>query len=129
MPEDVVSPPTTDTATVRMVVPADQQYVGAVRATAASLANDLGFSLDDIDDLRLGIDEALSLLIEASPDDTDVAVGFHLDEDHVGVQLRTGALAHDIVVDELAAHVLGAVTEDFDVAGAVVRLRKARTTQ
>lgn len=129
MPEDVVSPPTIDTATVRMAVPSSPRFIGAVRATAASLANDLGFSLDDIDDLRLGIDEALSLLVEASPEETSIAVGFHLGEDEIEVQIRTDELARDVVVDDLAAHVLGAVTEDFDVSGSNVRLRKTRTSR
>jgi serine/threonine-protein kinase RsbW len=42
---------------VRLVVPAMPEYLRLVRVTAAGLASRLGFSFDEVEDLRLAIDE------------------------------------------------------------------------
>ena len=47
--------PTSDE--VRLVVPAMPEYLRLARVTAAGLASRLGFSFDEVEDLRLAIDE------------------------------------------------------------------------
>jgi serine/threonine-protein kinase RsbW len=42
---------------VRLAVPARPEYLGLVRVTAAGLASRLGFTFDQVEDLRLAIDE------------------------------------------------------------------------
>jgi hypothetical protein len=42
---------------VRLVVPAMPEFLRLVRVTAAGLASRLGFSFDQVEDLRLAIDE------------------------------------------------------------------------
>lgn len=42
---------------VRLVVPAMPEYLRLARVTAAGLASRLGFSFDEVEDLRLAIDE------------------------------------------------------------------------
>jgi serine/threonine-protein kinase RsbW len=57
------------TGTVELTVPADPSYVSMLRTVVASLAARLDFTLDEIDDLRLAVDEAGGLLLpHASPD-------------------------------------------------------------
>lgn len=56
---------------VEVRVPADGAYVGTLRLTAASLAARCDLTVDDIEDLRLAVDEACSLLLpSASPGST-----------------------------------------------------------
>ncbi|MEO6885142.1 MAG: ATP-binding protein [Jatrophihabitantaceae bacterium] len=54
---------------VQIAVPADTGYVATLRLTAASLAARCDLTIDDIEDLRLAVDEACSLLLphSASP--------------------------------------------------------------
>ena len=54
-----------DTGRVTIEVPAQADYVAVLRAASAVLASRLDFSLDDIDDLRILIDEAASVLLSA----------------------------------------------------------------
>jgi serine/threonine-protein kinase RsbW len=42
---------------VRLAVPATPEFLGLARLTAAGLASRLGFSFDQVEDLRLAIDE------------------------------------------------------------------------
>lgn len=42
---------------VRLVVPAMPEYLRLARVTAAGLASRIGFSFDEVEDLRLAIDE------------------------------------------------------------------------
>lgn len=80
----------TDAArTVSLVVPAEAEYVAVLRAAAAVIATRLDFSLDEIDDLRILVDEAASLLIVAGAertlhcaiDSTDDAVALRISAD------------------------------------------------
>ena len=55
--------PTAEAASVLIKVPADKDYVVIVRSTVGHLAAQAGFSLADITDLRLAVDEACALLL------------------------------------------------------------------
>lgn len=62
-PADEVTPPRTDV--VELSVPALAQYVAVVRAATAGLAARLDLTLDRIEDLRIAVDEACTLLVHA----------------------------------------------------------------
>jgi serine/threonine-protein kinase RsbW len=56
---------------VEVRIPADVVYVSTLRLTAASLAARCDLTIDDIEDLRLAVDEACALLLpHARPDST-----------------------------------------------------------
>src|SRR3954471_2257430 len=49
--------------TVELTVPADPAYLSLLRTVIASLAAGRDFTLDEIDDLRIAVDEAGALLL------------------------------------------------------------------
>lgn len=49
--------------TIQLTVPADAIFVGLVRSTAAHTAAHANLDMDQIDDLRLAVDEAFALVI------------------------------------------------------------------
>ncbi|HEX8096017.1 ATP-binding protein [Jatrophihabitans sp.] len=51
------------TDTVELTVPADPAYLSVLRTVVASLAAQRDFTLDEIDDLRIAVDEAGALLL------------------------------------------------------------------
>jgi serine/threonine-protein kinase RsbW len=55
---------------VSIEVPAHANFVAVLRAATAVIASRLEFTLDDIDDLRILIDEAASLLLTAGAEET-----------------------------------------------------------
>jgi serine/threonine-protein kinase RsbW len=60
---------TTTAETVTLRLPADPAYLVLVRTTAAGLGARLDLTIDELEDLRLAVNEAGGLLVaEASPD-------------------------------------------------------------
>jgi serine/threonine-protein kinase RsbW len=53
----------TATDAVELRVPADPAYLAVVRTATAGLASRLNLTLDEIEDLRIAVDEACSLLL------------------------------------------------------------------
>jgi serine/threonine-protein kinase RsbW len=74
MPQQMRTPETapsrpTDSASVRLRVPADKHYVVLVRSAAGHLGARVGFTLADVTDLRLAVDEACAFLLQGVPPD------------------------------------------------------------
>jgi serine/threonine-protein kinase RsbW len=69
-----------------LTVPADPAYVVVLRAATAAVASRAGFGLDQIEDLRLAVDElaALALAEPSTADDLQLS----LDESDAGLVLR-----------------------------------------
>src|SRR5919202_3533665 len=55
--------PTTTSDTVDLRVPADPAYLAVLRTATAGLAARLDLTLDEIEDLRIAVDEACALVL------------------------------------------------------------------
>lgn len=117
---------------IELVVPPHVRYYSTVRVVTAAAAAEVGFDVDDIDDLRLGVDEALSLF--DADDDTGtrrLGVEFHLEPAGLRVVLRSvagAALQQPAALDVLGQKVLAAVVDAFEVKADCVELFKRRPT-
>jgi serine/threonine-protein kinase RsbW len=60
---------TTTTPVVTLTVPADVRYFRSVRLAVGGLATMVGFDIEAIDDLRIGVDEVCAALAEAGNGD------------------------------------------------------------
>ena len=63
---------------VEVQIPADVVYVSTLRLTAASLAARCDLTIDDIEDLRLAVDEACALLLPHAKPATPLEARFVL---------------------------------------------------
>jgi serine/threonine-protein kinase RsbW len=63
---------------VRVKMPAESAYLSVLRTAAAGLAARLDFTLDEIEDLRIAIDEACALLLKQAIPGTDLECVFEL---------------------------------------------------
>jgi len=106
---------------VDLEIPLHTRYASTVRAVAAAVCAELGFSVDAIDDLRLGVDEAVSVLSDVDADpDARLMVTFEPGERAVTV--RCTRLGVDEALDEgdidvLARRILDAVVDEYTVEG------------
>lgn len=104
-PEDVV----------RLAVPASLEYVRIVRLTASGLASRLGFDVDEIENLRVAVDELASSTVEAAAGGAleltfTVAGGDFRIEGHAPI-----ATGRDLTVDQLTAQILNAVCDKYEL--------------
>ncbi len=58
---------TTGADVVDLRVPADPAYLAVVRSTTAGLAARLDLTLDEIEDMRIAVDEACTLVMSRQP--------------------------------------------------------------
>ena len=59
-----VTPAQNGAETVRLIVPASLEYVRIVRLDRVGIASRLGFDIDEIENLRVAIDELASMVVE-----------------------------------------------------------------
>lgn len=106
-----------------VVVPLRTKYASTVRMIAASLGAEAGFTVDEIDDLRLALDEVFSLLAERHVGDR-VRTRFRLDGHQLvaGLTLESGPV--DVQPDELAENILRSVVDRYEFTNDGVTLTK-----
>src|SRR6185436_8475509 len=75
-------------------VPASPQFLSAARVVAASLGVEAGLDVDDLDDLRLGVNELVSLLVEVAAPGSRVDLEFEVDDVRITVR---GAIDEAVV--------------------------------
>jgi serine/threonine-protein kinase RsbW len=70
---------------VVITLPADSAYLSVLRTATAGLAARLDFTIDEIEDLRIAVDEACAMLLPQARPDADVSCEFTLDDDTISV--------------------------------------------
>lgn len=118
---------------VRLVVPATPEFLRLARVTASGLASRMGFNIDEVEDLRLAIDELCFALIgsRGRPGTVELRFGVHLDVlDVLGV-VSIEDDRTDPVLAAFSRQILTALVDDFAVfrdeqGRAAFRLRKSR---
>lgn len=106
-----------------VIVPLRTRYASTVRMIAASLGAEAGFTVDEIDDVRLALDEVFSLLAERYAGDR-VRTNFRLDGRQLIASLTLESGPVDVQPDELAANILRSVVDSYEFAPTGVTLAK-----
>ncbi len=83
-----------DEVTVRM--PADGAYLSVLRTATAGLAARLDFTLDEIEDMRIAIDEACAMLLGQAIPGSDLACDFKLGGDSITISVSVRCLAPQV---------------------------------
>ncbi|GEL07614.1 anti-sigma B factor RsbW [Salisediminibacterium halotolerans] len=69
---------TGNTDFIEMTVPAKPEYVGVVRLSVSGIANRLGYSYDDIEDIKIAIAEACTNVVNHAYEDGQKENNMHL---------------------------------------------------
>jgi serine/threonine-protein kinase RsbW len=118
------------TGEVRLVVPAAPEYLRLVRLTAAGLATRVGFTFDEVEDLRIAVDE-LCFLFVAQPDlRRDIEVLYLAGPDSITIEGHSRLEGSLPEPNDLSQQILDALVDEHalsdDSAGARFRLVKRR---
>jgi serine/threonine-protein kinase RsbW len=81
---------------VELQVPASSAYLTVLRTTAARLAARLGFTLDEIEDLRIAVDEAGAMLLPLAVPGSNMHCSFQLHTDILDVVVSVPAAQTDL---------------------------------
>jgi serine/threonine-protein kinase RsbW len=109
----------TENGRVVLTVPARGEYARVVRLCAAELASRAGMNIDDVDDIKLAVEEAFVFAAEHMTNG-EMTFTFHLGPK--GLDLLVGPLPEDCAHDEggdagerYARFILEAVCDEFEV--------------
>jgi serine/threonine-protein kinase RsbW len=72
---------------VRLRLPAVGAYLSVLRSATAGLAARLDFTLEEIEDLRIAVDEACAILLTNAAPDVDLECEFELHPDEIRVSV------------------------------------------
>jgi len=90
-----------DKVNVRM--PADGAYLSVLRTATAGLAARLDFTLDEIEDMRIAVDEACAMLLSQAIPGSDLECNFVLGQDAMTVRVSVRCLAPRVPADDTFA--------------------------
>src|SRR5512146_603574 len=100
---------------VRLVVPAALEYVRIVRLTGSGVASRLGFDVEEIENLRVALDELASMAIEFAAGGELEITFFTTDTELRIVGRAPIADGVDVGVEALTAQILKAVIDDYEL--------------
>ena len=112
-PGDALSGAGRDVVTLRL--PAAGAYLSVLRTATASLASRLDFTIDDIEDLRIAVDEACAMLLTQAVPGADLECSFELTGDAIAVSVAVLTLdGQEPSRDTFAWTVLTALAGEVD---------------
>jgi serine/threonine-protein kinase RsbW len=77
---------------VLLTVPADVGYLGVLRTATAGLAARLHFALDEIEDLRIAVDEACAMLLAVASRGAELECRFSVTDDALSVEVAVNTV-------------------------------------
>jgi serine/threonine-protein kinase RsbW len=101
---------------VQLTVPAQPEFVRLVRVTATGLASRGGFSIDDVEDLRLAIDELCFALIGTKGRPGSLTLRYRLEGRELEVQgMLDGDDQMAVRLSEWSDQILEALVDEHEV--------------
>jgi hypothetical protein len=100
---------------VRLEVPAHPALLRVARVAVASLAAELPFTLEDIEDVRIAVDELAAAAIDGCGDDATLALVMRVTERAVEVEGRVVGAGPAAALHPMAADLLDLVVPGYQL--------------
>jgi serine/threonine-protein kinase RsbW len=101
---------------VTVEIDAQSSLVAVLRAAASTLATRLEFTLDEIDDLRIAVDEAASLLLQQTQKGDTLRCDLDLHDKVIHCRLSAPSHDVDLALEGFGWVVLNVVADDITVS-------------
>ncbi|GAB3791282.1 anti-sigma B factor RsbW [Virgibacillus kimchii] len=107
---------------IEMKIPAKAEYVGVVRLSVAGIANRMGYSYEDIEDLKVAISEAITNAVTHAyheNDDGEITIGFGVYQDRLEIMVadRGGSFNIKEIKSDIGPYDESANVEDLREGG------------
>ena len=119
---------------IEIGVPLRTEHAATLRLMVASIAADAGFSIDEIDDLKLAVSEIFNVLLDAADDAADESLDgapkrravlrLSVDGPTFTLDLTDTRAGGPLELDTLSAAILASIVDDHRVTDGVVTLVK-----
>lgn len=103
---------TTDHWRIRLDVPAAARFLHVVRLTAAGAGAEAGLDAEEIEDIKIAVDELCSVAIAASNEDQVLSLAFVAAEGELRVE-ATIPTSGPLDVDEMGQAIISATVDAF----------------
>ena len=107
--------------TVRITIPASPQFLQVVRLVATGLAARLRFTIDEIEDLKIAVDELVAYLTGTQGREGEIEITFHVGDDRLeisGVGRFPSATKVPTELSEFSRMILDTVVDDASLVQA-----------
>jgi serine/threonine-protein kinase RsbW len=116
---------------VLLRLPADSAYLTVLRTATASLASRLDFTIDEIEDLRIAVDEACAMVLPHSVEGAELECSFHLSSTALGIRVSAATQQAEVPAKDTFAWTLlhalvDELTSEVDGGRMTVTLLKAK---
>lgn len=81
--------------TIKMEITSNPEYVGIIRLTTSGIANKIGFSIDDIEDMKVAVSEACTNAIKHSNNDV-FNITFSMLENGLTIEIQDNGKGYDV---------------------------------
>ncbi|MDR2649355.1 MAG: ATP-binding protein [Clostridiales bacterium] len=101
---------------IQLSLPLNAAYVSAARLTASSVANRMGFSTDEIEDIKAAVSEACTFVIRKAPANAseNFLIQFHMSGDIMTVNIQArGELRQE--ADEMSLIMIKALMNQLTI--------------
>lgn len=127
MPEESAEVPTSHPDGIEITVPLRVEFAATLRTVVAAIGSDAGFSVDELDDLRLALSEVFSVLADNPAAGGLARVSCSLAPGELSITVA--AVAADpagspIALDDLATNILESVTDAVTIDADAVTFSK-----
>ena len=103
-------------APVSLAIPADAAYIRLVRLVVASLASDLGYDYEGVEDVRIVADEVANLAIRSCGPGGSIRVDIIASGRTVDVVMRCPTDRNDVAFEPLASQLVAVLTATCTVS-------------
>lgn len=101
---------------VGLTLPPTSAHLRIARLTAVSVAEDAGLSYEEVDDLRIALDELCLALVEVDDVDTPISLTFQRSDGRVRVDGRRRVAGHGSPqLSELTRRILAAAVDRYEL--------------
>ena len=81
---------------ITLSVPAEAGYLTVIRTAAAAVAGRLGATVDDIEDLRIAVNEACSVLLTQADPGSELSCRFEVAEGRLGFRVAAASVQGEV---------------------------------
>ncbi len=103
---------------IKLSLPVNAAYVSAARLTASSIANRIGFDIDEIEDIKAAVSEACTYIIKKLSQDKllDYNINFHLFDKTLQIDIKIDSTLDLVEKDnEMSIMMIKALMDEISV--------------